>query len=65
MSTVAAEQAKSMAQAHVLDQALERMIGWGGHDDHARQELLLLGEKIGLSREKVELAEAKYLKRNA
>lgn len=57
--------ARSLAQSWLLDQALERMFTWGGHDTNARAQLYSLGDRIGMSREEVELAEARFQKRRA
>lgn len=51
------------ARFFVLDQALDRMLTWGGHDQHARDAALELAGKIGLSPKQAEAAEARYLKR--
>ncbi|MBN2798239.1 MAG: hypothetical protein JXX28_03765, partial [Deltaproteobacteria bacterium] len=37
------------AQAFLLEQSLERMIGWGGHDDHARREFMGLAQRLGVA----------------
>jgi uncharacterized tellurite resistance protein B-like protein len=61
---VDADAAQRTARAFVLDQALERAFAYGGHDRAARQQLLALGERLGMRREEVELAEARYQKRS-
>ncbi len=63
MSTALLEPLRGGGRGHLLDQALERMIGWGGHDQHARDELYALGSRLDMSREAVELAEARFQKR--
>jgi tellurite resistance protein len=61
----AAEGAAAAARAYVLEQALERMVTWGGHDAHARDQLMAMAENIGVSREEAERAEARALRRKA
>lgn len=58
-----AEAMREAAQTFLLDQALDRMFAWGGHDAHAREQLYLLADKIGLARDKAELAEARFQRR--
>jgi hypothetical protein len=65
LSRDARSRARDMARSYLLDQALERMFAWGGHDQAARDELVALGERIGLTREQVELAEARFQRRRA
>lgn len=60
---VDAERAQELARGFVLDQALERAFTYGGHDRAAREQLVALGARLGMSREEVELAEARYQKR--
>ena len=60
---VDAEQARHTAQAFVMDQAVERAFAYGGHDAAAREALVDLGARIGLSRAQVEEAEARYQRR--
>ena len=57
--------ARDLARHWLLDQAFERAFGWGGHDAHARSAAMALGERIGMTRDEVEVAEAKYQKRRA
>jgi len=64
--SLAAPQAAAMreaAQGFLLDQALDRMFSWGGHDAHAREQLYTLADKLGLSRDKAEMAEARFQRR--
>ena len=56
---------RSTAQQHVLMESIEKMHTWGGHDVHARDELYALAERIGVSREDAERAEAAYRRRAA
>lgn len=60
---VDAEQARATAQSFVMDQAVERVFAFGGHDRSAREALIDLGARIGLTREEVEVAEARYQRR--
>lgn len=55
--------ARAAALGYILDQALERMFTWGGHDAHARNELFALAERLGMSRQEAEVAEARYQRR--
>jgi hypothetical protein len=65
LTTVEAQQARDAARTWIVDQALERAFAWGGHDRHARDEVVALGSRLGMSREEVELAEARFEKRRA
>ncbi len=58
-----AEQARTTAQSYVMDQAVEQVFAFGGHDRSARKALVDLGARIGLSRAEVEVAEARYQRR--
>jgi len=60
---VARFEAAETARAYVLEQALERMVTWGGHDEHARDELNAMAERIGVARDEAERVEARYLRR--
>ncbi len=64
LAPAAAEAARLAAQLHLMDQALERMWTWGGHDQHARESLFALAERLGLDRAAAEEAEARYQRRN-
>ena len=55
--------ARQAAQGYILDQALERMFTWGGHDAHARNELLALAQRLGMSADEAHTAEARYQRR--
>lgn len=57
--------ARSLACTWMMDQALDRMRTWGGHDQHARQELYALAGRLGLSQQEAEEAEARFLRRSA
>jgi tellurite resistance protein len=54
---------RQAAQAFLLDQAMERMVTWGGHDAHARKELYALADRLGMSRDEAEHAEAAWQRR--
>lgn len=55
--------ARDAAQGYILDQALERMFTWGGHDAHARNELFALAARLGMSQQEAQVAEARYQRR--
>lgn len=55
--------ARDYAQGYILDQALERMFTWGGHDAHSRNELFALAERLGMSQQEAQVAEARYQRR--
>ncbi len=63
LTSAQARSARDAAQGYILDQALERMFTWGGHDDYARRELLALAKRIGMSESEAQVAEARYQKR--
>ncbi len=50
-------------QTFILDQAMERMFSWGGHDQNARAELQALADRIGMDRRAAAVAEAQFQKR--
>jgi len=54
---------REAAQGFLMDQALERMFTWGGHDAHAREQMYALAGKLGMSRDAAEEAEARYQRR--
>lgn len=58
-----ADAARQLARSYVMDQAIERAFAFGGHDAAARGTLVALGERIGMTREDVERAEARYQRR--
>lgn len=53
------------AQQYILDNAMETMFGWGGHDNFARQNVLNLAQRIGLSEPEALQAEAQFQRRKA
>ena len=58
-------EARTVASTWMIDQALERMRAWGGHDAHARSQLYALAQRLGLTQQQAEEAEARYLRRAA
>jgi hypothetical protein len=56
---------RKAAQTYILDQAMERMFAWGGHDEYARAQLYGLAERIGMPVEEAQQAEARHLRRRA
>ena len=58
-----AKQARADAQGYILDQVLERMFTWGGHDATARQQLMALAGRLGMSEQEAQVAEARYQRR--
>jgi hypothetical protein len=59
------EEIGQVARTWVLDQALDRMATWGGHDAHAREQLYALAGRLGMSQPQAEQAEARFLRRSA
>jgi hypothetical protein len=57
--------ARDLARSWVLDQWFERAFSWGGHDTHLREQAIAVGARIGLSRDEVETAEARFQRRRA
>ncbi|MFT5679536.1 MAG: hypothetical protein ACI8RZ_000440 [Myxococcota bacterium] len=55
--------ARTSAQGYILDQVLERMFTWGGHDTTARQQLMDLASRLGMSSQEAQVAEARYQRR--
>lgn len=53
------------AQMYILDNAMETMFSWGGHDNFARQNVLGLAQRIGLSQNDALEAEAQFQRRKA
>ena len=53
------------SQMYILDNAMETMFGWGGHDNFARQNILGLAKRIGLSETEALQAEAQFQRRKA
>lgn len=57
--------ARELARSWVLDQWFERAFSWGGHDVHLREQAIAVGERIGMTRDEVETAEARFQRRRA
>ena len=63
LSSSSIEKVKLASQDYILSQALEGMIGWGGHDQFARQKLFELAGKIGVSQNDALMIEARFQRR--
>ncbi len=59
------DRVRRIAQGWILDQALDRMFAWGGHDQHARQQLFTLAQRIGMGEREALEAEARFQRRKA
>jgi hypothetical protein len=57
--------ARELACGWVLDQWFERAFEWGGHDAHLREQAVELGARLGMTRDEVEVAEARFQRRRA
>ena len=64
LSQAEVQAAETAAQDYVLDQAMRTAFQFG-HDDYARQHIYQLGSRIGMSQDKIAMAEAQFLRRNA
>lgn len=56
------QKARDLARTYVLDQLFEGILAHG-HDIHAREHAVQVGERLGMRREEVEVAEARWLRR--
>ena len=63
LNTSQVKAARSAAQGYILDQVLERMFTWGGHDATARQQLMALANRLGMTAQEAQVAEARYQRR--
>jgi hypothetical protein len=63
LSSSQIQAARAAAQGYILDQVLERMFTWGGHDSTARQQLMALAGRLGMSQQEAQVAEARYQRR--
>mgnify|MGYP002631913712 CR=1 FL=1 len=63
LSSPREDRVRKVAQGWILDQALDRMFTWGGHDDHARQQLFQLAGRLGMSQDEALEAEARFQRR--
>ena len=59
------ETCRKAAQTYILDQAMDRMFNWGGHDEYARAQLYGLAERIGMPVQEAQQAEARHLRRRS
>jgi tellurite resistance protein len=53
------------AQSYILEEALDRLTEWGGHDAQARQQLLQLAQRIGMTEAEALEAEARHQRRRS
>ncbi|MEQ1567892.1 MAG: hypothetical protein ABMA64_19795 [Myxococcota bacterium] len=65
ISAAARVKVREDACGWVLDQWFDRAFEWGGHDEHAREQAVALGARIGMTRDEVEVAEARFQRRRA
>lgn len=56
------QKARDLARTYVLDQLFDGILAHG-HDVHAREHAVQVGQRLGMSREEVEVAEARWLRR--
>ena len=54
---------RNAARGYVIDQALEAMFSWVGHDQYSRQQLFTLADKLGMSQQEALEAEAQFQRR--
>lgn len=59
------EACRKAAQTYILDQAMDRMFAWGGHDEYARAQLYGLAQRIGMAVHEAQEAEARHLRRKS
>ena len=59
------EACRKAAQTYILNQALDRMFAWGGHDEYARAQLYGLAERIGMPVAEAQEAEARHIRRRS
>ncbi|HCH64108.1 MAG: hypothetical protein CL927_14105 [Deltaproteobacteria bacterium] len=59
------EACRKASQTYILDQAMDRMFTWGGHDEYARAQLYGLAERIGMPVQEAQEAEARHLRRKS
>ena len=57
------QKARAAAQDFILSQTMETMFAWGGQDRYARQNLLEIASKIGMSEQEALMAEARFQRR--
>lgn len=56
------DKARDLARTFVLDQLFDGILTHG-HDVHAREHAVAVGQRLGMSRDEVEVAEARWLRR--
>ena len=56
---------REAAQGYILDQAMESIFGWGGHDQYARQKIFELAKNLGMTTQAASLAEARFQRRRS
>lgn len=56
------DKARDLARTYFLDQLFEGVMTHG-HDVHAREHAVQVGQRLGMTREEVEIAEARWLRR--
>lgn len=59
------DRARDLSRAWILDQWFEQAFAWGSHDATLREQAVALGARLGMSRDEVEVAEAKFQRRRA
>ena len=57
------DEMKKLAQGYLLDNAMERMLTWGGHDAHARGQVEALARRLGMTPQQGQEAEARALRK--
>ena len=57
------DEMKKLAQGYLLDNAMERMLTWGGHDAHARGQVEALARRLGMTAQQGQEAEARALRK--
>ena len=65
LSAIQIGNVQTKAQHYILDNAMEYMFAWGGHDQFARQNIFQLASMIGLSQREAMEAEAKFQRRKS
>jgi uncharacterized tellurite resistance protein B-like protein len=56
------QKSRDLARTYVLDQLFDGILAHG-HDVHAREHAVQVGQRLGMNREEVEVAEARWLRR--
>ena len=63
LSSIQVKEARNAAKGYIIDQVLEAMFSFGGHDDYGRQELFKVAKNIGMSQQDALKAEAEFQRR--